>query len=64
MQEREQNYHRRATEIQEEVADKPSYSSSFSSPSLSTLENSYPKLNYSLALSSLVCLTNELMTPI
>jgi hypothetical protein len=64
MQEREHNYHRRATEIQEEVADKPGCSSSFSSPSLSTLENSYPKLNYSLSLSSLVCLTNELMTPI
>ena len=50
---------------EEEVTDKPGSSSSSSSPSLSTLETSYPKLSYSFrALSSLVCLTNELTTSI
>jgi hypothetical protein len=58
MQEWEQNYHRRAAEIQEEeVVDKLGCSSSFSSPSLSTLENSYPKLNYSLESSSFTCVS-------
>ena len=38
IQEWEQNYHRRAMELQEEeVSDKPGSSSSFSSPSLSLL---------------------------
>jgi len=51
MQEWKQNDHRRAAKLQEEeVVDKPSSSSSFSSPSLSlsTLENNYPTLNYSI----------------
>jgi hypothetical protein len=56
MQEWEQNYHRRDVELQEEeVTDKPGSSSSFSSPSLSTLETSYPKLSYSLESSFFTC---------
>jgi hypothetical protein len=40
---KQNNYHRRAAELQEEgAADKPGSSSSFSSPSLSTLETTYP----------------------
>ena len=60
MQEWEQNYHRRAMKLQEEeVADKPGSSSSFSSPSLflSTLETSYPKLNYSLESNFFTCVS-------